>query len=87
MSPCKVMILGQIYCQDNIFLKGYLPDTFAKEIVTVTTSSGPIEIPAKSEYQVVVASKQPDVLQSALNDLSKIQNIIKNAELHGTKTL
>ena len=53
----------------------------------MTTSSSPVSLPSKSDYNIVVPPEQSNLLHTTLIDLSKIQKIIKNAELHGKKML
>ena len=53
----------------------------------MTTSSSPISLPSKSDYNIVVPPEQSDLLHTNLTNLSKIQKIIKNVEFHGKKTL
>jgi len=69
------------------FLKRFLPVTFGKDSVTFTTVEGPIMIPAKNDYQLKVKPSEEDNLQDTMQDLTKIQKIVKHAEIHGQKTL
>ena len=69
------------------FLKIFLPVTFGKDSVTFTTLEGPVQVQAKNDFQIKVKPTNEDKIQDSLQDLSKIQKIIKNVELHGQSTL
>lgn len=44
-------------------------------------------IPAKNEYQLKVKPSEEDNLQDTMHNLTKIQKIVKHAEIHGQKAL
>ena len=69
------------------FLKKYFPVTFGQDYVIFSTTAGPITIPASSDYKLNVQPEDQDPLQYSLQDLTKINKIVKNAELNGPKTL
>ena len=64
-----------------------MPVTFGQDYVIFSTTAGPIRVPASSDYKINVQPEDQDPLQYSLQDLTKIDKIVKNAELHGPKTL
>jgi len=69
------------------FLKRFIPVTFGKDTVTSTTNEGLVMIPTKNEYQLKVKPGEEDNLQETMHNLTKIQKIVKHADIHGQKPL
>ena len=74
-------LLGQDFLNDLLLV------TFGKGTVTFNTSGGPVSFPSSSDYQIRVQPTDQDLVYYNLQDLTKINRIVKNAELHGPKTL
>ena len=81
------MIQVVIFLLGQDFLNDLLPVTFGNGTITFTTKSGTVELPSSSDYKVKVAPSEEDQLQHCLQDLAKINRIVKNAELHGPQVL
>jgi len=78
---------GSDFLLGQDFLNDLLPVTFGRGTVTFTTPEGPVSLPSSSDYQIRVQPTDQDSVHLSLQDLTKINKIVKNAELHGPKTL
>lgn len=78
---------GSDFLLGQDFLNDLLPVTFGRGTITFTTLEGRVSLPSSSDYQIRVQPTDQDLVHHSLQDLTKINRIVKNAKLHGHKTL
>ena len=61
--------------------------TVGRSSITFTVQSQKIEVPVKSNYMVRIKPDEQDKVEDPIKELSKIQKIIKHAEIHGQEVL
>ena len=75
------MLLGQD------FIKKFMPITIEKNLIIFSIQGDKVQVPAKSKYTLRVKPDEVSNFDEVVTDLSKIQKIVKHAEIHGPAIL
>jgi hypothetical protein len=69
------------------FVKRHMPLIVNIDSLILTIQQNQVKLPLKSSYIMRVTPETPDILEDSLQDLTKIQKIVRHADIHGQEFL
>ena len=69
------------------FVKRHMPLIVNIDSLILTIQQNQVKFPLKSSYIMRVTPETPDILEDSLQDLTKIQKIVRHADIHGQEFL
>lgn len=64
-----------------------MPITIERNLIICSVQGEKVKVPAKNNFTIRVKPNETNTLEEELTDLSKVQKIVKHAELHGSTIL
>jgi hypothetical protein len=69
------------------FVKRHMPLIVNTDSLCLTVQQQQIKLPMKTSYVIHISPDAPDTIEETLHDLTKIQKIVRHADIHGQEIL
>jgi len=69
------------------FVKRHMPLIVNTDSLCLTVQQQQVKLPMKTNYVIRISPDTPDTIEEDLQDLAKIQKIVRHADIHGQEIL